>query len=294
MDAFSSLTTPPRITRRSLRDGSVAATLFRTPSLARFELGTTRAFEIPSRWGPLDAYAIEPPHFDPARRYPVIVNAYGGPLPIADGLPSDDRWPGLYAHLLAERGFLVFVVDGPASRTDRSADARMFSESMGNVAMAGQLAGVAWLKQQPYVDPARLGLFGWSYGGYLTAFTLTHAPGVFRSGIAGAPVVDWRFYDSAYTERYMGTPRAEAAAYRRTSVLPAAGALRSQLLLLQGSSDDNVHLMNTITLLNAFVRAGKQVDYFVYPGARHGVSGIAATRHLETKMLDWWERTLAR
>ncbi|HTJ27730.1 MAG TPA: DPP IV N-terminal domain-containing protein [Candidatus Limnocylindria bacterium] len=292
IDAFSSLTTPPRITRRSLRDGAVAATLFRTPPLARYDLGTTRVFQIPSRWGPLDAYLIEPPNFDPTHRYPVIVNAYGGPLPIADGLPSDDRWPGLYDHLLAEHGFLVFTVDGPASRSDRSADARMFSESMGTIAMAGQLAGVAWLKQQPYVDPTRLGLFGWSYGGYLTAFTLTHAPGVFRSGIAGAPVVDWRFYDSAYTERYMGTPRAEAAAYQSTSVLPAAGALHSQLLLLQGSSDDNVHLMNTITLLNAFVRAGKQVDYFVYPGARHGVRGIAATRHLETKMLDWWERTL--
>jgi dipeptidyl-peptidase-4 len=292
IDTFSSLTTPPRIDLSSLRDGSVAATLFRTPSLRAFDLGTTRAFQIPSRWGPLDAYIIEPPGFDPSRRYPVIVNAYGGPLPVAAGLPSDDRWPGLYDHLLAEHGFLVFTVDGPASRFDRSADARLFAGRMGTIAMEGQLAGVRWLIAQPYVDPARLGLFGWSYGGYLTAFTLTHAPGVFRSGIAGAPVVDWRYYDSAYTERYLGTPQQNSRAYARTSVLPAAKALRSRLLLLQGSADDNVHLMNTISLLNAFVQAGRQVDYFVYPGARHGVRGVAAVRHLDTKMLDWWERTL--
>jgi dipeptidyl-peptidase 4 len=97
IDLYSSLTTPPRITRRSLRDGAVATTLFRTPSLARFDLGTTRVFQIPSRWGPLDAYLIEPPNFDPTHRYPVIVNAYGGPLSVADGIPSDDRWPGLAA-----------------------------------------------------------------------------------------------------------------------------------------------------------------------------------------------------
>lgn len=220
IDSFSSLTTPPRIELRGLRDGDVVATLFRTPSLRGFDLGTTRASQIPSRWKPLDAYLIEPPGFDPSHRYPVIVNAYGGPLPVAAGLPSDDRWPGLYDHLLAEHGFLVFTVDGPASRFDRSADARLFAGRMGTIAMEGQLAGVRWLTAQPYLDPARLGLFGWSYGGYLTAFTLTHAPGVFRSGIAGAPVVDWRYYDSAYTERYLGTPQQNPRAYARTSGPP--------------------------------------------------------------------------
>jgi dipeptidyl-peptidase-4 len=291
IDAFSSLTTPPRVERRSLRGGP-AATLFATPSLARFDLGTTRVLQVPSRWGPLDAYLIEPPGFDPAKRYPVVVETYGGPLPVGYDEPSDDAWPGLYDHLLAEHGFLVFTVDGPASRFDRSADARRFAGSMGEIALAGQLAGVDWLRRQPFVDAKRLGLFGWSYGGYLTAFALTRAPDVFRAGIAGAPVADWRFYDSAYTERYLGLPQHRPGVYARTAVLPAAGNLRARLLMVQGSADDNVHLSNSVKLLDAFVRAGRQVDYFVYPGARHGLDGIAANRNLDAKMLRWWETNL--
>lgn len=291
IETFSSFASPPVIRRVALH-GTASVTIFRTPSLARFDLGTTRRLEIPSRWGPLDAELTVPADFDTAKRYPVIVDAYGGPLPVDWGVPSNDRWQGLYTFLLAQHGFLVFTVDGPASNNDRASNARLFSERMGEIAMAGQLAGVAWLKRQPYVDASRLGLSGWSYGGYLTAFTLTHAPGIFRSGIAGAPPADWRYYDSAYTERYMGMPQRERTAYGRTSVLPAAERLNSSLLILQGSADDNVHLMNSIALQEAFIKAGKQVQYFVYPGARHGVSGIAANRNLDQRMLDWWERTL--
>jgi dipeptidyl-peptidase-4 len=293
VDTFSSFTHPPCVTIRRL-SGTQSAALFTTPSLARFELGRTRALEIPSRWGPLDAELTLPKDFDPAKRYPVIVSAYGGPLPVGDALPSADRWPGLYPFLLAQHGFLVFSIDGPASNPDRVANEQLFTHRMGEIAMAGQLAGVAWLKRQPYVDASRLGLFGWSYGGYLTAFTLTHAPDVFRSGIAGAPPADWRFYDSAYTERYMGLPKHHAIAYAQTSVLPSASRLRARLLVIQGSSDDNVHLMNSIALLRAFIDAGKQVDYFLYPGARHGVTGVPAQRNLYTRMLDWWETTLRR
>lgn len=291
IETFSSFARPPVIRRVSLH-GTASVTLFQTPSLARFNLGTTRRLEIPSRWGMLDAQLTVPADFDPSKRYPVIVTAYGGPLSVDDGLPSNDRWQGLYTFLLAQHGFLVFTVDGPASNNDRASNARLFSGRMGEIAMQGQLAGVAWLKQQPYVEASRLGLFGWSYGGYLTALTLTHAPGLFRTGIAGAPPADWRFYDSAYTERYMGMPQHERVAYEDTSVLPDAHRLESSLLILQGSSDDNVHLMNSISLQEAFIKAGKQVQYFVYPGARHGVRGIQAVRNLDTRMLDWWERTL--
>lgn len=291
VDAFSSLSQPPVVTIRSL-DSSREQLLFRTPSLANDDLGTTRELEIPSKWGPLDALLTVPRDFDPSRRYPVIVTAYGGPLPVGAALPSADRWQGLYTFLLAQHGFLCFSIDGPASNVDRISNERMFSERMGLIAMAGQLAGVQWLKRQPYVDGSRIGLFGWSYGGYLTSFTLTHAPGVFHSGIAGAPPADWHFYDTAYTERYMGLPQHHVHAYRVTSVLPAAARLDSQLLILQGSSDDNVHLMNSISLLDAFIAAGKHVEYFLYPGARHGVAGIPAQRDLYARMLLWWERTL--
>jgi dipeptidyl-peptidase-4 len=289
IDAFSSYTQPPSVSRRSLRGGA-SVSLFRTPSLDRFGLGTTREVTIPSRWGDLDAALTVPADFDPAKRYPVVVTTYGGPLGVGDHIGR--RYPGLFSYLLAQHGFLVLDVGGPGERDDRASYARLFSRRMGALAIDGPLAAAAWLKQQPYVDGDRLGLFGWSYGGYLTAYTLTHAPGVFHSGIAGAPPADWRYYDSAYAERYMGTPQHDAAAYDRASVLPAVSRLRSRLLIMQGSADDNVHVMNSIALLQAFIRRGKQVDYFLFPDARHGPTGIPARRYLDAKMLDWWERTL--
>jgi dipeptidyl-peptidase-4 len=290
IETESALNVPPLIVRRML-GGRSRAVLFRTPDLARFDLGTVRALEIPSQWGPLDATLVVPAGFDTKKRYPVIFTPYGGPLGVADD-EAVDRWPGLFPFLLAQRGFLVFTVSGPASRIDSAADERMFYHSMGEIALAGQLAGAAWIRQQSFADPARFGISGWSYGGYLTAFAMTHAPRVFRSGIAGAPPADWRYYDTAYTERYMGLPSQQAAAYRATSVLPAAGRLRGSLLILQGTSDDNVHLMNSLALLNAFMQAGKHVDYFVYPGERHGPHTIAHRRDIYTRMLLWWERTL--
>ncbi len=291
IDTYSSSTQPPVITRHNVRSAS-SAVIFRTPSLKRYALAKTQNISIDSAYGTLDATVYYPPAFDPSKTYPVIVNTYGGPLSVNDGGTGDDRWRGLMPHLLAERGFISLYLDGPASRFDRSENARMFRYRMGEIAIEGPIAAARWLARQPYVDPKRLGLFGWSYGGYLTAFTLTHAPKYYRSGISGAPPVDWRFYDTAYTERYMGVPQHEAAAYRRTAVLPAARNLRAQLLILQGSSDDNVHLANSIALLDAFVRAGKQVDYFVFPGSRHGPRGTANVRYLDAKMLAWWERTL--
>jgi dipeptidyl-peptidase 4 len=291
IETVSSVSQPPEIERRSLEAPRTDDTLFQTPDLSKYDLATTRLIQIPSKWGPLDALLTVPSDFDSSKRYPVVVTAYGGPLGVTRGTAAD-VWQGLLPTLFAQHGFLVFSVDGPASNNDRAANARMFSSSMGEIAMAGQLAGVAWLKSQPFVDASHLGLAGWSYGGYLTAFTLTHAPDAFASGVAGAPPADWHFYDSAYTERYMGMPQTNAAAYTRTSVLPAVGNLKARLLILQGTSDDNVHLMNSISLVNAFTNAGKLVDYYVYPGARHGPTKIAQRRDIDARMLAWWEETL--
>lgn len=290
IETDSSFNTPPVMYRRTL-SSTARAVVFRTPNLSRFHLGSVRPLEIPSRWGPLDAQLVVPADFNASKRYPVIFTPYGGPLGVSTN-ETADRWGGLFPFLLAQHGFLVFTISGPASYADRAYSERMFYHRMGLIAMAGQLAGVDWIKKQPYVDPSRLGLSGWSYGGYLTAFTMTHAPGVFRSGIAGAPPADWRFYDTAYTERYMGTPSQQKAAYRATSVLPAARNFKGSLLILQGTSDDNVHLMNSLSLLDAFMKAGKHVDYFVYPGERHGPQKIMHRRDLYSRMLNWWTRTL--
>ncbi len=290
IETVNSHDAPPAIYRRSL-NGTSSSLVFRTPDLSRFNLGTVRLLEIPSKWGNLDATLVVPKDFDPNKRYPIVFTPYGGPLGVSPN-QTMNAWPGLYSFLLAQHGFLVFTIDGPASYSDRASSERMFYHRMGLIAMAGQLAGVDWIEKQSFADPSRLGLFGWSYGGYLTAFTMTHAPGVFRAGVAGAPPADWRFYDTAYTERYMSKPQEAKSAYDATSVLPAAAKFEGSLLILQGTSDDNVHLMNSISLLNAFMKAGKQVDYFVYPGERHGPRLISHRRDIDSRMLDWWTKTL--
>ena len=290
IETDSSFNSPPAIVRGTLASAA-RARVYRTPDLRKYDLGTVRALEIPSKWGTLDATLVVPANFDPSKRYPVIFTPYGGPLGI-EGNETQNRWGGLFPFLLAQHGFLVFTVTGPASAIDRKSAERMFYHRMGEIALAGQLAGVSWMRKQPYADASRFGISGWSYGGYLTAFAMTHAPDAFASGIAGAPPADWHFYDTAYTERYMGLPSRQAAAYRATSVLPAAKNLRGRLLILQGTSDDNVHLMNSLSMLQAFMKAGKHVDYFVYPGARHGPSALMQRRDLYSRMLDWWNRTL--
>jgi dipeptidyl-peptidase-4 len=291
IETDSEFNTPPTIALRHLGSAQ-SVSLFRTPDLRGYDLGSVRRLEIPSKWGNLDAQLVVPKGFDPSKKYPVVVEAYSGPLPVSWGVESDDHWLGLFPYLMTQHGFLYFVIDGPASRNDRVANSRMFYKQMGAIAMQGPLMGADWLRSQPYVDGAHIGLWGWSYGGYLTAYTLTHAPDAFQSGLSGAPPADWRYYDTGYTERYMGKPQDNAAAYQRTSVLPAAKNLKAKMLLLQGTSDDNVHLMNSISLIQAFMSAGKHVDYYVYPGARHGPTGIAPNRDRLQRTLDWFESTL--
>jgi dipeptidyl-peptidase-4 len=291
VESESEFNTPPSIALKNVTSARTIS-LFTTPDLTKYDLGTVRRLEIPSKWGMLNAQLVVPKDFDPTKKYPVVTYVYSGPLPVSWGVSSDDEWQGLFPYLMTQHGFLYFVIDGPASRNNNVANSRMFYTRMGEIAMQGALTGAAWLRQQPYVDGAHIGLWGWSYGGYLTAYTLTHAPNAFQSGVSGAPPADWRFYDTGYTERYMGKPQQHPVAYQRTSVLPAAAALRSKLLLLQGTSDDNVHLMNSISLIQAFMSAGKHVDYYVYPGARHGPTGIAPRRDVDQRILDWFERTL--
>jgi dipeptidyl-peptidase-4 len=253
--------------------------------------GQTRLFQIDSRYGKLDAWTILPPDFDPAKKYPVVQYVYGGPA----APTTADAWGGdtyLYHQALAQRGFIVFSVDGPGSQIDTAAAVRRLYHAAGPASLAGQLEGARYLRSLPYVDATRLGIWGWSYGGYETTFAVTHAPTVWKTGVAVAPVTDWASYDSIYTERYMGTPQAFPAAYAASSSVAAAGRLRAHLLISHGTSDDNVHLANSIALLQACVLAGKQVDFMVYPRKRHGISGIPQRRHLFSHMLEYWQTHL--
>jgi len=155
---------------------------------------------------------------------------------------------------------------------------------MGRQELADQLAGVAYLRTLPYVDASRLAIWGWSYGGYMTLYSLLNAPGVFRAGVAVAPVTDWHDYDTIYTERYMGRPADNEKGYTDSAPLKKASELKAPLLLVHGSSDDNVHLQNSVQILDAFVKAGRPIEFMLYPRKSHGIMGKEARTHLFEKI----------
>jgi dipeptidyl-peptidase-4 len=212
---------------------------------------------------------------------------YGGPeAPTTANVFGNAR--GLYHQVLAEHGFIVFSIDGPGSQIDDETHVRMLYHNLGPVSLLGQRIGVDYLKSQPYVDASRIGIWGWSFGGYESAYALTHS-NLFKAGAAGAPVTDWRFYDSAYTERYMGLPASDVAAYDASSVVNSTQALAGDLLISHGTSDDNVHIANSVSLLQQIVNSDRlHLDFMEYPGQRHGFTAQADLRHVYERMLNWW------
>ena len=247
-------------------------------------LSPVEFFRIPGADGtPLYASVIKPPDFDPAKKYPVLVHYYGGPgaQEVLDAWDAGTQWQiFLWHEMMAQKGFIVFTLDNRGTSGRGHAFETPIARHFGTVEMADQLAGVAWLARQPWADTSRMGIWGWSYGGYLTCYLMLNSPGVFRAGFAVGPVTDWRMYDTIYTERYMGTPQDNAAGYSESSVLDKAGALQGKLLIAHGTDDDNVHFGQTVSLANSFVRAGKYAEYEIYAGRGHGLGDSVARVHL--------------
>jgi dipeptidyl-peptidase-4 len=252
------------------------------------ELLPTAEFEIPSSYGPLDAEMLKPPDFDPSKKYPVVVYVYGGPAaPVVSDAFGYQR--ELYHQLLARAGFIVFSVDGPGSQNADEAHVRVLYHNFGPGSLQGQEIGARYLASLPYVDASRIGIWGWSFGGYETAYALTHST-LFAAGAAVAPVTDWHLYDSIYTERYMGLPQDDPKAYDASSTLNAAASLHGPLLIQHGTSDDNVHVANTISLLQQFILAHEnRVEFYPYPRKVHSISGLAQRRSVYGRMLDFWK-----
>jgi dipeptidyl-peptidase-4 len=238
----------------------------------------------------LPARLLKPPHFDPDQRYPVVVHVYGGP----HAQMVRKTWAGADAldQLLAQAGCLVWRLDNRGSAGYGHAFETPVAGNLGAQELADQLAGVAYLRSLPYVDPARIGITGWSYGGFLTLYALTRAPEVWACGAAGAPVTDWSLYDSIYTERYMGLPDENPDGYRRASILEGAGELRAPLLLCHGTDDDNVHLQNTLQLVEALSRHRKPYELLLQPGQKHGFKGAEARVYLNERLLEFLCRHL--
>ena len=290
VDTHSTLDDPPQTDLTAI-DGAVRATIIERAEALRDRLLPTHMLSVDSSYGKLDALIIEPPDFDPSRKYPVVMYVYGGPeSPTTRNEFGFAR--GLFHQVLARSGFVVFSIDGPASQIDNEGHVRLAHHNLGPASLVGQEIGASYLRSQPYVDSSRIGIWGWSFGGYEAAYALTHST-LFKAAVAGAPVTDWRFYDSIYTERYMGPPQNDPRAYDAGSVVRGVPNMHGSLLIVHGTSDDNVHLANTIALLQAAISAGKtNVDFMPYPRQKHAFAALQDLRDLYGRMLEWWSQHL--
>ncbi len=231
---------------------------------------------------------LKPVGFDPARRYPALVEVYGGP-----GVQTVTRsWRSANEKLYLEAGYVVFQLDNRGSANRPMAFEGQIFHKMGSVEVDDQVAGIDWLRRQPFVDGANVGVSGWSYGGYMTLRMLTDPRTRLKAGAAGAPPTDWREYDTHYTERYMGMPQTEKEAYDASAVIPRLDKLSGRLLLLQGMADDNVQFSNSIAVMATLQARSVPFDLMLYPGQRHGVQGEPRQLQLWRTFLQFFAREL--
>ncbi|MGA7990994.1 MAG: DPP IV N-terminal domain-containing protein [Thermoanaerobaculia bacterium] len=288
VDAFSSATSPPKTVIRSASGDPVAVLEDGPHPLADYDLGSVELGSFTGADGTLFyTKLVKPSGFDPAKKYPVVVYVYGGPHEQV----VQNRWGPAFDAYLASKGFLVWSMDNRGSWGRGHAFEVPILKNMGAQELKDQLEGVAELKKRPYVDGSRIGIHGWSYGGYLTLYAATHAGATFRCAMAGAPVVDWTLYDSIYTERYMKTPKENPEGYRASSPLLAAKDLGTKLLIMHGTSDDNVHMQNTIRFADALVKARKDFVFVPLPRQTHGPRGEARL-YMYQRLAEWFEQNL--
>ena len=284
LDTWSTPERPPSLTLRATNGKSLAV-------LVPNELKPDHPYfpylseHIPSEFGTLQAsdgqtlyyQLLKPKNLVPGKHYPVVVDVYGGP-----GVQRVQRsWgggpSGFFRQYLVQQGYIVFTLDnrGSAGRGVRFKSA--IYHHMASVEVQDQVVGVNYLKTLPYVDPKRIGVFGWSYGGYMTLMCMMQAPDVFAAGVAGAPVTDWHLYDTHYTEQFMGTPQENPTGYAGSSVMTYAANLKGPLLIMHGMADDNVLFAHSTTLFKKLQDLDKQFDIMTYPGSKHGLMRVAST-----------------
>lgn len=294
VDTYSRAGLPP--SQQLLRkDGTEIAAINenKVAELAEYAMSPVQFLKVKARDGAeLNAYVIKPVGFDAAKKYPVLVYTYGGP----HAQVVLNAWGGptfLWHELLAEKGFAIFALDNRGSAGRGHVFETPIYHHFGDKEISDQEDGVAWLKKQPWVDARRIGVWGWSYGGHMTLQLMFRDAKDFKAGFAGGPVTDWHYYDSIYTERYMGLPQVNEENYVKSSPVTYAGQLQGKLLIAHGTGDDNVHFANTLTLINRLVENGKYVEVMPFPGRGHGVSDAGARTVLMRRVTAFFEKNLA-
>jgi dipeptidyl-peptidase-4 len=289
IDTFSSIDAP---TRQDLyrADGSRIATINenKVAELANYYLSPVEFVTVKTRDGvQLNASIVKPPDFHPQKKYPVLVYTYGGP----HSQVVRNAWGGatfLWHQLMAQKGYIIFSVDNRGSAGRGHAFETPLHFRLGAQELSDQRDGVQYLKSFPYVDANRIGIWGWSYGGHMTLHAMFEAGDDFKAGFAGGPVTDWRYYDSIYTERYLGLPQKNEKGYQDSSPVKYTAQLKGKLLIAHGTGDDNVHFANTLSVINDLIEAGKYVEVLAFPGRGHGVSDPPARRVLMQRVTQFF------
>lgn len=294
--SYSSVTTPPTYSLNNAKDGKQIQMIEDNSALKEklkgFAVVNKEFFEITTDKGhKLNAWMIKPANFDATKKYPVLMYQYSGPgsQQVDNGWNgSDDYW----YMMLASEGYITVCVDGRGTGFKGAAFKKVTQKELGKYEVEDQIDAAKVIGNYPYVDKSRIGIWGWSYGGFMSSNCILKGADTFKMAIAVAPVTNWRFYDSIYTERYMQTPQENASGYDDNSPINHVDKLKGKYLLIHGSADDNVHVQNTMQMIEALVQANKQFDSQIYPDKNHGIYGGKTRIQLYNKMTNFIRENL--
>ncbi len=292
IDSYSNIYAPTKMDLCSTT-GKTLRTLGdqKLPMMDEYAWGKVELFTIPSGDGyDLPAIWVLPPDFDTIKKYPVLFEIYGGPASAS----VSNSFHFLNWHYLAQQGIIVMAVDHRGSGHFGKRGVAQMHRNLGKWEMADYIAAVKWLREKPYIDPNKIGISGGSYGGYVSCLALTYGAGYFTHGVAQFSVTDWRLYDSVYTERYMDTPAENPDGYQFGSVLTHAEKYQGHLLITHGTMDDNVHLQNTIQLIEKLEELDKDFELLLYPNSRHGIGGSKRAHIIREEIQFWFKHFLGR
>ena len=296
VNTYSSANTPNIYTLNDATSGKQLKEIKNNKALSEklngFNTSKKEFFTLRTKNGDFNAWMIKPVDFDPNKEYPLFMYQYSGP-----GSQSvANRWGGsndYWYQMLAEKGYIIACVDGRGTGYRGRDFKKVTYKELGKYETEDQIEAAKELGKLPYIDEENIGIWGWSYGGYMSSLAITKGADIFKMAIAVAPVTSWRFYDTVYTERYMQTPQENASGYDDNSPINHVDKLKGAYLLVHGTGDDNVHVQNTSRMINALVDANKQFDLFVYPDRAHGIRKGKNTRlHLFKKMTDFIDEHL--
>ena len=296
INSFSSAKNAPKYTLLETKTGKevkvIASNEKLEEKLAAYNLPSKEFFELTTEKGhKLNAWMIKPKDFDPNKKYPVFMYQYSGP----GSQQVDNAWNGTddyWFMMLAQQGYIVACVDGRGTGFKGAEFKKCTQKELGKYEVEDQIDAAKVFGSYSYVDKSRIGIFGWSYGGFMASNCIFQGADVFKTAIAVAPVTSWRYYDSIYTERYMQTPQENASGYDNNSPINHVSKLKGNFLLIHGTADDNVHVQNTMKMIEALVQANKQFDWAIYPDKNHGIFGGKTRLQLYTKMTNFIKEKL--